>query len=165
MRGVCSPRAPGVQMIPWPQNLSEITFSEKVSCSSSRWRNSLLPLNSYVSNSAVLFDNATFLFEILIICVWLLPRFFLKFSLFVSGCTVFVAVRVFPQLWWVGAAQSPAGSAQASHGKGFSWCRGWALGHAGFSSCGPWAESTGSIVLVHGFKLLRGMWDLPESGI
>ena len=41
----------------------------------------------------------------------------------------------------------------------------WALGHAGFSSCGLWAlerrlSSCGTRAL-----LLRSMWDLPRPGI
>ena len=47
----------------------------------------------------------------------------------------------------------------------FSWCRAWALGRAGFSTCSPralehWSSSCGARA-----SLPRGMWHLPGPGI
>ena len=46
------------------------------------------------------------------------------------------------------------------------------VGHAGFSTCGPWASGCGSRALERrrssfgaGAQLPRGTWDLPGSGI
>ena len=89
------------------------------------------------------------------------------------ACGVFVAV-------WAFLSRSSCGergpvysySAQASRSSDASWPGAGAVGHAGFSTCGPWANGCGSRVLERrrssfgaGAQLLRGMWDLPGSGI
>ena len=69
---------------------------------------------------------------------------------------VVVVVVVAPDLHCCARAFSSCGEqgllsswgAQASHCGGFSCCRAWALGHAGFSSCGSWLWSTGSTVVA-----------------
>ena len=53
---------------------------------------------------------------------------------------------------------------QASHWRGLSCCRAWALGHTAFGCCGSQAlehrlSSRGTRAL-----LLCSVWDLPESG-
>ena len=52
------------------------------------------------------------------------------------------------------------GSALASHCGGFSFCKAWALGHTGFSSCGTWAQQ-----LWHTDLVAHGTWDILGSGI
>ena len=39
-----------------------------------------------------------------------------------------------------------------------------ARGHAGFSSCGSWAESTGSVVVVHGLSCSAACGIFPDQG-
>ena len=53
---------------------------------------------------------------------------------------------------------------RASRCGGFP-CGAQALGRGGSVVVAPRLEGTGSIVVVHGLKLLQGIWDLPRSGM
>ena len=86
--------------------------------------------------------------------------------LIICGCAGFCCCAGFSL---VAQLQQPGAtlhcSAQASRCCGFSCGRVQTLGCTGFSSCGLWAlerrlNSCGAQV-----QLLRGMWDLPKSGI
>ena len=55
----------------------------------------------------------------------------------------------------------PSCSVQASHCRGFSFCRPWAQGWAGFSSCGSWAPEHS----LSSCGPFWGMWDLPRWGM
>ena len=52
-----------------------------------------------------------------------------------------------------------------SHRSGFSCCGARPLGHAGFGSCGVWAQRLQLPGPRAQAQLLHGTWDLPGSGI
>ena len=88
------------------------------------------------------------------------PFFFIHFSLYFFFifrlCWIFIAVRAFPS----GAKHGPLSSCGAG---GLSRCRAQALGLAGFSSCGVWAQQLwlpGSLAVVHGLScpVARGIF-------
>lgn len=58
--------------------------------------------------------------------------FFFRFCLFMAV----LGLRCCPHALWRAQILSSC-SVRVSHCSGFSYCRAWALGHAGFSSCGP----------------------------
>ena len=77
--------------------------------------------------------------------------------LFVAVCGLLIAVAS------CCGARAPVVAA-----RGLSSCSVRALEHAGFSSCGTWAQQlqcTGSVVVAHGLSCPAAMWDLPGPGI
>ena len=85
--------------------------------------------------------------------------FFLCLFMAVLGLCCCAGVSL--SLRWAGVLSSY--SAQASDCGAFSCCR--APGHAGFSSCGPWAVELRLNNCGASAWLLCSMWDLPRSGI
>ena len=82
---------------------------------------------------------------------------------FIFGCAGPLLLCVgFLQLWRVGTIRC---GVPASHHGGFSCHRAWVLGHAGFSSCSSQALEHSLSSYGARAQLLRGMWDLPGSGI
>ena len=100
---------------------------------------------------------------------FLLPIFIL-FILFLAALGLHCCTRAF--LWLRRAEATLCCGARASH-CGSSSCFGaQALGTQAsvaaahrLSSCGLQLQSAGSVVVVHGLQLLRGMQDLPGPGL
>ena len=96
--------------------------------------------------------------------------FFLIFYLFLVSLGLCWCTRAFSSFGEQGLLSSCG--AQVSHCGGFSCFKAQALGHAGFTNCGLWAQYlqlTGSRVLAHELwcmgSVAHGLWHLPEPGI
>ena len=92
------------------------------------------------------------------------------FILFLAALGLCCCARAFLQMWRVGA--TICCGAQASHCRGFSCCRGRALGARAsvfaarrLSSCGSRALERGLSSCGARAQLLRGMWNLPRPGL
>ena len=88
--------------------------------------------------------------------------FFFSNFFFFPGCSGSLLLwRLFSSC----SKQRLLSSCGASHCSDLSCCRAWALGHAGFSSCSSWALQHWLHSCGTQAQLLRGIWDLPGSGI
>ena len=96
---------------------------------------------------------------------------YLFIYLFSFGCVGSSLLHAgFLQLWRVEATLHCG--AWASHCRGFSCCRAWALGvrasvvvACGLGSCGSWALEHSLSSCGTWAQLLHGMWDLPGPGL
>ena len=100
----------------------------------------------------------------------LLAYVFFKIFLFLAALGLCCCTWSFFWLQRVGATLGCG--ARASHCGGFSWCGARALGAwasvvvaHGLSSCGSWALERRLCSCGARARLLRGMWDLPRSGL